>query len=130
MTPARRYHAVATQTASRERLLILLLHAAQSSMEQARALLGREPTATAITHLDKAMAIVQELDATLDHSQGRHITGPLSDVYAFVVWRLIQAKNRLQSTPVEEALRAFGPIVEAFDAAIGIGATEAAHERR
>jgi flagellar biosynthetic protein FliS len=130
MTPARRYHAVATQTASRERLLILLLHAAQTSMEQARTLLTGEATPMAMPHIEKALAIVQELDATLDHSRGRQVTGPLSDVYAFVVWRLIQARNGLQAKPVDEALRAFAPIVEAFDAAIGIGATEVAHGRR
>lgn len=117
MTPARRYHAVATQTASSERLLILLFHAALSSMEQARHLMDNDrPAAT--TMIDKALAIVQELQGTLDMARSPAITTQLADVYAFVIWRLIAARNRGASDAVAEAIRAFAPIVEAFDGAV------------
>jgi flagellar biosynthetic protein FliS len=122
MNHARRYHAVATQTASRERLLILLLHAALSSMQQARALLSEGATPERATpHLDKALAIVQELQATLDQSQSPAVTGPLADVYAFVIWRVVTAKSNHRAADVEDAVRAFAPIVDAFDVAIGVG---------
>jgi flagellar biosynthetic protein FliS len=121
MNYARRYHAVATETASSERLLILLMHAALSSMEQAKALFEEQGDAKRIDELlHKALNIVQELQSTLDVSRSASITGPLADVYDFVVWKLLEAKNRRRAESVSNAIRAFGPIVDAFDGAIGV----------
>ena len=75
MNYARRYHAVATETASSERLLILLMHAALSSMEQAKALFEEQGDAKRIDELlHKALNIVQELQSTLDVSRSASIT--------------------------------------------------------
>lgn len=118
---ARRYHTVATETASSERLLILLMHAALSSMEQAKILLEEQGEAKRIDELLlKSLNIVQELQSTLDTSRGADIVGPLADVYNFVVWKLLEAKNRRTAESMSHAIRAFSPIVDAFDGAIGV----------
>jgi flagellar protein FliS len=118
---ARRYHTVATETASSERLLILLMHAALSSMEQAKMLFEEQGDAKRIDELLlKSLNIVQELQSTLDTSRGAEITGPLADLYSFVVWKLLEAKNRRTADSVGNAVRAFSPIVDAFDGAIGV----------
>ena len=55
-----------------------------------------------------------------DTTRSASITGPLADVYDFVVWKLLEAKNRRRAESVSNAIRAFGPIVDAFDGAIGV----------
>jgi flagellar protein FliS len=118
---ARRYHTVATETASSERLLILLLHAALSSMEQAKVLFEEKGEAKRIDELLlKSLNIVQELQSTLDTSRGVELTAPLADVYSFVVWKLLEARSRRTAESVDNAIRAFAPIVDAFDGVMGV----------
>ena len=69
MMPARRYAAVAQTTASKERILVLLLRKALSSMEIARAALVDDEKKSDEA-FDRALAIVAELEATLDPRRG------------------------------------------------------------
>jgi len=127
---ARRYHAVATQTASGERLMILLMHAALSSMEKAKAQIEKAPTLAegdvdeVTTLVTKALDIVQHLQSTLDVTRAPSVTKPIVDCYAFVVWKLVAGRNQRSAKLVAEAAQVFGPIVDAFDHAV-----EAAHVR-
>ena len=117
MTPARRYTAVAQNTASKERLLVLLLRRANVHMETARELLVSD-RAKSDDALDKALAIVAELNDTLDPQRSDALCRSLADVYAFVTWRLIRARAARDVSDVEAASRAFRPIVEAFEHAV------------
>lgn len=123
MMPARRYAAVAQTTASKERTLVLLLRKALSSMEIARASLapdgGAPPDdAKADAAFERALAIVAELNDTLDPARGDALCRSLADVYAFVTWRLTRAQSARDPGDVVAAVRAFRPIVEAFEAAV------------
>ncbi|HEY1098372.1 MAG TPA: flagellar protein FliS [Myxococcota bacterium] len=127
---ARRYHAVATQTASGERLMILLMHAALSSMEKAKAAIEQKPTvaddeADQVNALvTKALDIVQHLQGTLDVTRAPAVTQPIVDCYAFVVWKLVEGRNQRSAPAIAAAAQVFAPIVDAFDHAV-----EAAHAR-
>ena len=125
---ARRYHAVATQTASGERLMILLMHAALSSMQQAKAHLEDNVAADADLVeplITKALNIVQQLQSTLDTTRSPAVIKPLVDVYAFVVWKLVAGRNQRSATEIGQAAQVFAPIVDAFDHAV-----EATHAQR
>ena len=125
---ARRYHAVATQTASGERLMILLMHAALSSMQKAKAKLevdAADADGEAEALLTKALDIVQHLQATLDVTRAPTVTKPIVDCYAFVVWKLVAGRNQKDAKAVGQAAQVFAPIVDAFDHAV-----ESAHGQR
>lgn len=120
---AARYHAVATQTASGERLMILLMHAALSSMEKAKAQIEKAPgaidDADEVTALvTKALDIVQHLQSTLDVTRAPAVTKPIVDCYAFVVWKLVAGRNQRSAQLIAQAAQVFGPIVDAFDHAV------------
>lgn len=122
MLHARRYQDVAQSTASRERLLVLLLRAALTSMETVHAaFLSPEsaPPKRVADALDKAQAIVAELQATLDPRQAPALTATLADVYAFVAWRLTTAQTSHEAADVADAIRSFLPIVTAFEQVVG-----------
>lgn len=122
MMPANRYKAVAQNTASRERLLVLLLQRAHACMEQAVVLLdeksGEKNGKKADEAIDKALAIVTELTDTLDPAKGAAVCTALGDIYAFVTWKLIAGQRSRASAEVAAAARSFRPIVEAFESAV------------
>jgi flagellar biosynthetic protein FliS len=130
MMPARRYQAVAQNTASRERLLVLLLQRAHALMEQTAVALENSEAKLADDALDKALAIVTELSDTLDPSKGQALCTALGEVYAFVIWKLVQARRSRSADDVRAAARSLRPIVEAFEAAVAQVGTGAQHGAR
>lgn len=118
MMPARRYQAVAQNTASRERLLVLLLQRAHALMEQTAVAFEVGEAKKADDALDKTLAIVTELSDTLDPSKGQALCTALGEVYAFVIWKLVQAQRSRSADDVRAAGRSLRPIVEAFEAAV------------
>ncbi len=122
MLHARRYKDIAQTTASPERLMVLLLRAALSSMEIVHAGFckpGVLPAKKVSGALVKAQDIVFELQATLDQRRAPALCAALDDVYAFVSWRLIKARKTRDPVDIAAAIRCFSPIVHAFETAVG-----------
>ena len=118
MMPANRYKAVAQSTASRERLLVLLLQRAQTCMAQAVDLLDAKDGKKADESIDKALAIVTELIDTLDPNKSTAVCNALGDIYSFVTWKLVAGRRSRASADIVAAARAFRPVVEAFESAV------------
>jgi flagellar protein FliS len=114
MTRANAYKNVQASTASKERLMALLFETALRHMRQGRAALERNDRPTFFTAMDKAAAIVVELQATLKPEVAPQLCQQLKDIYGFVVGRLAQASIQVDGKLVAEAERAFSPVAEAF----------------
>ncbi len=126
MNAARAYAKASNETASRERLMVLLFEAALRHMRHAAAHLDAQRPLDALPLLTKASDIVTELAGTLDPSQAPELAQTLGEVYLFVAERLAVGATARSAGPVHEAERAFAPIVEGFQAAVaslGGGAT-------
>jgi flagellar protein FliS len=118
MLAIRRYANTQNETASKERLMVLLFEAALRHMRRAKTSLEGGRVAEAAPALAKAGDIVAELLATLDHSKAPQLCRQLSDLYIFVADRLIAAGGSKNPVAVREAERAFAPIAEAFSMAV------------
>lgn len=119
MSPAARLYArTQNETASRERLMVLLFEAALKHMRVGASALDEGRAAQGTQALSKAAEIVAELLATLDRDRAPELCDRLSSVYAFVSARLVQAVSRRAAGPAREAERAFAPVAEAFAAAV------------
>jgi flagellar biosynthetic protein FliS len=122
MNHARRYQAVAQTTASKERLMVLLMQKAHTAMGQAAEALATADDAGAKKRADdalqKAMDIVVELLSTLDPNASAAVCDTLSNVYSFVLLRLLQAQRGRNPNDATAAARAFHPIVQAFEEAV------------
>ncbi len=115
--PTRAYARAAQETASRERLMVLLFEAALRHMRHAAALLD-EGKAEALPLLTKASDIVAELAATLDAKAVPELAQTLGEVYRYVAERLAHAAVFRKASAAREAERAFAPIVEGFQQAV------------
>src|SRR5512142_2134125 len=115
---ARRYAQSERETASPERLMVLLFQAALRNMRAGAAALEAGNSSDAGRSFGKASDIVVELHATLDRSKAPELCDQLAAVYRFVTERLGVATLSRDLRAAREAERVFQPIAEAFDAAV------------
>ena len=118
MLAIRKYAQTQNETASKERLMVLLFEAALRHMRRAVVSLEGGRAAEASPALNRAGDIVAELLGTLDHSRAPELCRQLSDVYIFVADRLIAAGGTKNPVAVREAERVFAPIADAFSKAV------------
>ncbi len=117
MLPSARYQETQTATASKERVLLLLLAGARKQMFLADGELALGRAAQAATPVRKAIDIVHELRSTLDPSKAPELCTMLDDVYGFVLTRLY-VSLRGDRAALDDARRTFNPIAEAFEEAV------------
>src|SRR5512133_3463240 len=88
---ARRYAQASRETASPERLMVLLFQAALRHIRGGAAALEAGKVGEAVQALSKASEIVIELHATLDASKAPELCAQLAELYRFVCLRLNDA---------------------------------------
>ena len=119
MNPAaNRYAQSQRETASPERLMVLLFQAALRNIRSGAAHLTSGQSTEGARALLKASEIVVELHATLDRSKSPQLCDQLADVYRFVCNRLNAAALSRDVRPAHEAERVFAPIADAFETAV------------
>ncbi len=118
MNPTRRYAAAQNETASPERLMVLLFEAALRHMRTATASLESGRSQEANVALAKATDIVVELDSSFDTHRYPELGKNLGQVYQFVCGRLLSANARREAKLVREAERVFMPVAEGFSIAV------------
>ena len=119
MNPAaRRYAKFERETASPERLMVLLFEAALRHMRSAAAALEAGRHADANRTLARANDIVAELDATFDTARHPKLGEQLGQIYGFVSERLLLANARHDAALAREAERVFAPVADGFARAV------------
>lgn len=118
MNPARAYSRATSETASPERLMVLLFEAALRHMRHAATLLEGGKPVDALPLLTKASDIVTELASTFDAARAPELAKTLGELYLFVCQRLSEGALSRAAGPVREAERAFAPIVDGFTQAV------------
>ena len=115
-----RYHQTQTETASTERILVLLLQKARRVMALADEELTAKRPRDAAPHLQRAFEIVAELCDSLDATKAPALADNLGAVYGFIMQRLIVAQrgDTAAQGALRQAQRAFAPIADAFEQAV------------
>jgi flagellar protein FliS len=102
------YQNTQVQTASPEQILIMLYDGAIRFLEQASEAMGSGDYAVKIKNIDKTLAIIAELNATLDHEIGGEVAANLASLYDFMMREIPRANARNDATvlaPVISILR-------------------------
>jgi flagellar protein FliS len=115
---ANRYASTQAETASRERLMLLLFETALRHMRAAAAALEQGRAAEAHAGIARSGDIVALLHASLDHSRSPELCDRLGEVYRFVCQRLLDANVERDPRAIREAERAFAPVAEGFAGAV------------
>jgi len=120
MNAAARYGSIQNETASRERLMVLLFEAALKHMRVGVSELESGRTTEGARSLLRASEIVSYLRRTLDHAQAPELCSNLAAVYTFVCARLIKSSSRHDVKAAREAEKAFAPLADAFSNAVRV----------
>ncbi len=102
------YQNTQVQTASPEQILIMLYDGAIRFLEQASEAMGSGDYAVKIKNIDKTLAIISELNATLDHEIGGEVAANLASLYDFMMREIPRANARNDASvlaPVTSILR-------------------------
>jgi flagellar protein FliS len=118
MNAAARYGSIQNETASRERLMVMLFEAALKHMRGGAAALESGQKIEGARALLRATDIVAYLQRTLDYRQAPELCSDLAAVYTFVCSKLISGSSSHNANAARDAERAFAPLADAFSEAI------------
>ncbi len=118
MNPVNKYATTQNETASRERLMVLLLEASLRHVRAAAVALEQKRKLDALPSLKKAVDIVTELMTTLNPEAAPELAERLTELYGFISTRLLTATATMDPSYAREAERVLVPIVEGFSGAV------------
>ena len=82
---------------------------------QAKGAIARGDLEEKAKRLASASAIIQHLKDTLDPSQAPEIAKNLAFIYDFMLAKIADASMQVSAQPIDDALKVFMPIKEAWD---------------
>ena len=111
--PTRAYRESAIMTASPARLVVMLYDGARRFLTQGAQAMRTRDIARANERLKRAEAIIQELLATLDMSQGE-VSERLSAIYNFCRRLLTEARLEQDADKIDQAIELLAELREAW----------------
>ncbi|HMN69474.1 MAG TPA: flagellar export chaperone FliS [Bdellovibrionales bacterium] len=103
--PYQKYKETSVQSASKEKLLLLLYEGAIRFMKQAAIAIDKKDIAGRGMNIGRAFDIVNELNNTLNHEAGGAIASNLEQLYMFVSEQLTKCNATGQKKPLEDAIK-------------------------
>jgi flagellar secretion chaperone FliS len=100
-----KYKQTSVQSASREKLLLMLYEGAIRFMKQALIAIDAKDIAGRGMNIGRAFDIVNELNNTLNHQAGPEIAKNLEQLYMFINEQLTKSNATGQKKPLEDALK-------------------------
>jgi len=118
MTALAKYRKTQSETASKERLMVLLFEKALRDLRGGCELLEAKRPGEAVYALTRASDVVQYLRGSLEETVSPLLVSRLRDLYGFVAARATLAAVRRDLKLAREAERVFAPLVAAFAQAV------------
>lgn len=116
--PYQKYKETSVQSASREKLLLLLYEGAIRFMKQAAIAIDNKDIAGRGLNVGRAFDIIIELNNTLNHEAGGEIAKNLEQLYMFVTDQLTKSNVSGDKKPLEDAIRVMETLYEGWIGAI------------
>ncbi|MDO3377870.1 flagellar export chaperone FliS [Geoalkalibacter halelectricus] len=108
------YRNTQVQTASPEQILVMLYDGAIRFLNQACVAMESDERDVKIKNLDKALAIIAELSATLDHEIGGEIAANLAALYDFMMREIPRANVKNDPKVLQPVINILAELREAW----------------
>ena len=115
---AQKYKETSVQSASKEKILLMLYEGAIRFMKQANLAIDRKDIAARGINIGRAFDIVNELNNTLNHDVGGEIAMNLEQLYMFITEQLTKSNATGQKKPLEDALKVMETLYSGWTEAI------------
>ncbi len=99
---ADRYREVAVKTANPLQLIVILYDAAIQSLQEAQKHMGCNDIASRARCTNRSVAIISELQASLNFQAGGDLAGSLDRLYTYMKQRIFKANVDKQAEPLAE----------------------------
>ncbi|MGB0908843.1 MAG: flagellar export chaperone FliS [Nitrospirales bacterium] len=114
MQGAQLYAKTQVQTASSVQVVVLLYDGVIQSLKLAQEGIGKNNIQDKARFLDRALAVVNELSASLDMKQGGSIATDLRRLYEYAQYEITQANLHHDSSRLNGPIRCLGVVREAW----------------
>jgi flagellar protein FliS len=111
---AQAYRRVEFESRSPLELVVMLYDGALRFLGEASAAAARGDLRTRAQNISRALAIVAELQNTLDLEKGGDIASQLDDLYTYITSRLLDVALKNDATAIDEACKLLTPIRDAW----------------
>ena len=98
----------------REEIVVKLYQALRMRMQAAIEEINDGNVGKKAEHLSRALAIVFELQTSLDMEQGGEIAANLNDLYGYLISDLVMANLKNDTQKIEDGLKVVAPLLEAW----------------
>jgi flagellar protein FliS len=98
------------QSRSPLELVVMLYDGALQALATAKAALARHDRAARADAVSRALAILTELQGTLDMKEGGKIAEDLDRLYAFAIARLLDVTLKNDATAIDDVIRTITPL--------------------
>lgn len=108
------YQRVQIQTADSLELVLILYREALHCLELAKEHFSAGDIPQRFAAIDRAMAMISELQASLDLEKGKEIATSLDRLYSYLLHRLTEANTQKDPQPVEEVIKLLKKLYSAW----------------
>jgi len=109
------YQEVAGQTSSPTKLVVMLYEGAVRFLNESTAALRSNDLERKRHSVDRAVAIVQHLQSTLDIERGGAVAADLNRLYGYITTRILEGSTKLETAPLEEAIKLLNVLLAAWE---------------
>ena len=99
------YQEVAVQTSSPAKLVVMLYEGAIRFLNQSVTAIQAKDLNLKRQSIDRAVAVIQHLQSTLDMTQGKEVAAELDRLYTYITSRILDGSGKLEVAPLEEAIK-------------------------
>jgi len=109
------YQAVAVQTSSPAKLVVMLYEGAIRFLRESVQAIESKDLERKRQSVDRAVAIVQHLAGTLDMEQGGAVAADLYRLYGYMMSRILEGSAKLETAPIEEVIKLLGVVLNGWE---------------
>ena len=111
------YREVAVQTASRTKLVVMLYEGAIRFLRESVSAIQLKDLERKRQTVDRAVAIVQHLQDTLDIERGGQVATDLNRLYTYITTRILDGSGKLDVASLEEAIKLLSTLLAGWEQA-------------
>src|SRR2546427_4512291 len=100
-----KYKEIAVQTSNPTKLVVMLYEGAIRFLQQSIAAIESNDLDRKRQAVDRAVAVIQHLQSTLDMSRGGEVAPEIDRLYIYIHSKIFERANQLQIAAFEEAIK-------------------------
>jgi flagellar protein FliS len=108
------YRRVEAESRSPLELVVMLYDGALRFLAEAREAHGRRDLIARGNALSRALAIIAELQSTLNLNEGGAVAAELDRLYSYITWRLMDVNTKQDGTALDEAHKLLSTLCDAW----------------